>query len=103
MPTKLIKDLAHVPNIIAGLGLGIAEAQKHFDVEYVRSLEKITVLAQALLGAVPAGASADEATRNAALGAFVKELLLALAPARYQFTETTLTVHLDLAQSLAVS
>lgn len=103
MASKLIKDLSHVPNIIAGLGLGIADAQAHFDHEYLRSLERIAVLAQSMLGKVPAGNDQKEKERNEALAVFVKEMLLALAPARYQFTETTLAVRLDLAQSLAVS
>ena len=33
----------------------------------------------------------------------IKDFLIALAPTRYQFTETTLTVKLDLAQHLDVS
>lgn len=103
MASKLIKDLSHVPNIIAGLGLGIADAQAHFDHEYVRSLERIAVLAQSMLKSVPAGADDKTKERNEALAVFVKEMLLALAPARYQFTETTLTVRLDLAQSLSVA
>lgn len=101
--TKLIKDLSHIPNIIAGLGLGIAEAQSHFDLEYVRSLERIAVLAQSLLKSVPAGQNDADKERNLALVGFVKEMLLALAPARYQFTETTLDVKLDLAQTLDVA
>mgnify|MGYP001477083893 CR=1 FL=1 len=103
MASKLIKDLSHVPNIIAGLGLGIAEAQAHFDLEYVRSLERIAVMSQSLLKSVPAGTTAADQERNLALAGFVKEMLLALAPAHYQFTETTLTVKLDLAQTLDVA
>jgi hypothetical protein len=107
--SKLIEDLSHVPNIIAGLGLGIAEAQHHLNLVYLESLERIIAMSQAMLGGQrqPATAggpaeslSADEQKRLENFQGFIKELLITLAPARYQFTETTLTVKLDLAQSL---
>lgn len=103
MVSKLIKDLSHVPNIVAGLGLGIAEAQAHFDLDYVRSLERLAVLAQSLLKNVPVGDTEADKDRNMAMAGFLKEMLLALAPSRYQFTETTLNVKLDLAQTLDVA
>lgn len=104
MPTKLIQDLSHVPNIIAGLGLGVAEAQSHFNHTYLQGLERLVAMAQSLLGppAKPAaGASAEEQeARLREFRAILTEMLVTLAPPRYQFTETTLTVKLDLAQSL---
>ncbi|MFO0593454.1 MAG: hypothetical protein U0441_38285 [Polyangiaceae bacterium] len=108
--SKLIKDLSHVPNIVAGLGLGIAEAQSHFDLQYVRALERIAVLAQSMYKAVPAPpaggpppAGGTPPLTEDQIGdrmRFVREMLMALAPPHYQFTETTLDVKLDLAQSL---
>ncbi len=138
MASQIIDDLTHVPNIIASLGLGIAEAQRHFDLDYLESMERLVVLAQSLLGgkkaaptppaagtaaakpagptqsaagttpaATPAPAHVDlEPAEQAKLDQFqsvIKDFLLALAPSRYQFTETTLSVKLDLAQHLDVS
>jgi len=93
--SQLIQDLSQVPNIIGALGLAIAEAQKHFDENYLSGLERLAVLAKAFLGTddkgnpVPTGISVD----------FLTHLVETAAPTRYQFTETTLNVKLDLAQS----
>lgn len=104
MPTKLIQDLSHVPGIIAGLGLGVADAQSHFNHAYLEGLERLLVMAQSLLGQPAKGAGADDdkaaKARLEEFRAVLTEMLVALAPPRYQFTETTLTVKLDLAQSL---
>ena len=110
MPSKIIEDLTHIPNIIAGLGLSIAEAQRHFDLDYLQSLERLIVMSQSLLGGRKAHdgnasveMTADEKQRLEQSQSIIKEFLIALAPSRYQFTETTLTVKLDLAQHLDVS
>ena len=110
MSTKIIDDLTHIPNIIAGLGLSIAEAQRHFDLDYLQSIERLIVLAQSLLGGrkVQEGQtsvelSAEEKLKLDQFQSVIKDFLIALAPTRYQFTETTLTVKLDLAQHLDVS
>ena len=109
MSSKIIEDLTHIPNIIGGLGLGIAEAQRHFDLNYLEGIERMLVMAQSFLGGQKA-----EGTASAAIGpddhkkletfqVIIKEFLIAFAPTRYQFTETTLTVKLDLAQHLDVA
>ncbi len=115
MTSKIIEDLTHIPNIIAGLGWSTAQAQRAFDLDYLQSIERILVMAQSLLGgkkSVPAGAGSvaqnvelEEAERKQMeqFQSFFKELILAVAPSRYQFTETTLSVKLDLAQHLDVS
>ena len=116
MSSKIIEDLTHIPNIIAGLGLSIAEAQRHFDLDYLQSVERLLVMAQSMLGGQkslpgPAGNSstatteltAEERKQQEQFQALFKELLIAVAPSRYQFTETTLTVKLDLAQHIDVS
>lgn len=87
--SKLVQDLRQVPNILASLGLAIAEAQKQFDENYLKSLYSLAVMAKAFLGAENTGISVD----------FLKHLVESAAPARYQFTETTLAVKLDLAES----
>jgi hypothetical protein len=89
LASKLINDLTKVPNIIADLGLGIANAQKQLNAGYVDSLRALVELAVKLK---PDGTNADSSK-------FAAELLMNLAPPRYQFTETELTVQLDLAQS----
>jgi hypothetical protein len=108
--SDLIKDLSNVPNIIGALGLSIAAAQKAFDVEYLDSIERILAMIKILLGGKAAdatGAPVDptkEQKENLdAAAPFIKEMLMKLAPSRYQFTETTLSVRLDLAQSLQVA
>lgn len=110
MSTKIIDDLTHIPNIIAGLGLSIAEAQRHFDLDYLQSVERLIVMAQSLLsgrktqdGQPSAELSAEEKQRFEQFQSVIKDFLITLAPTRYQFTETTLNVKLDLAQHLDVS
>jgi len=94
--SKIIDDLTNVPDIIAALGLSIAEAQRKMNLDYLQGIERILKLAKELLGH-PDNARSEE-WRVVLAG-----LLTALAPPRYQFTETTLSVRLDLAQSLDTS
>ena len=88
MPSKLMEDLNQVPAIIASLGQAIAESQKEFDVNYLNGIRTLASIAKSFAEGTP-GISED----------LLKHLLSTAAPARYQFTETTLTVKLDLAQS----
>src|SRR4051812_1709818 len=100
MPSKLIRDLRTVPDIIAGLGFAVADAQKAFNAQYLDGVERLLAMTRML---IPNDAEVgQDPKRDAAAGLF-KELLGACAPPRYQFTETTLTVKLDLAQSLDVA
>ncbi len=105
--SKLIKDLTYVPHILGGLGLSIAAAQKAFNSNYLENIEKIIALAKAVAGGQKADAngdpvemSDDEKERYEEFQSFFKEMITALAPARYQYTETTLSVRLDLAQTM---
>jgi len=107
--SDLIKDLSNVPNIIGGLGLSMAAAQKAFDVDYLDSIERILALIKIMLGGKKADAQGNpidlddkEKESLAATAQVIQELLTKLAPSRYQFTETTLNVKLDLAQSLQI-
>lgn len=107
--SSLIKDLSNVPNIIGALGLSIANAQKAFDVEYLDSIARILALIKIMLGKQKADAqgnpvplTADESEKLQQMSQFIQEMLTKLAPSRYQFTETSLQVRLDLAQSLQV-
>jgi hypothetical protein len=107
--SDLIKDLSNVPNIIGGLGLSIATAQKAFDTDYLDSIERILALIKIMLGGKKDdghGNAVDlddnEKESLAGMSQVIQELLTKLAPSRYQFTETTLSVKLDLAQSTQV-
>src|ERR1051326_8660313 len=88
--SALIKDLEHVPEIVAGLGLSIASAQHALNVDYLESVERIVAMTKSLLG--------DAALTNADSREFLEALIKQLAPSRYQFTETMLAVRLNLAQ-----
>lgn len=103
--SKLLNDLTRVPDIIGGLGLCIATAQKAFDLEYMQNIEKLLFLTKALLGrqdsdGKPLGEDTEAFKKITQSEALFKELLIALAPPRYQYTETTLSVKLDLAQTM---
>lgn len=107
--SSLIKDLSNVPNIIGALGLSIANAQKAFDVHYLESLERVLALIKIMLGGKkadaqgnPADLTADEKAKLEAMSQAIQDMLMKLAPSRYQFTETSLHVRLDLAQSLQI-
>lgn len=95
MPSNLINDLTRIPGIIASLGLGIAEAQNRMNLGYLESLDVLIAQVKSLLG----GADKDKGISPE----FLSQLLMNLAPPRYQFTETTLAVKLDLSQSLDVA
>ncbi len=102
--SELIQDLSNVPSIIGGLGLSIAAAQKAFNLDYLESMERVIAAVKMLTA--PAnhadGTPLTPADKEKVSGidqAFVKDLLVMLMPSKYQFTETTLDVKLDLAQS----
>jgi hypothetical protein len=104
--SALIKDLSHVPNIVGSLGLSIAAAQRALDANYLDGVERILALTRMMLAPVKSDNTPLTDAENKALDdarQMVKDMLTLLAPSRYQFTETTLTVKLDLAQSLDVN
>ena len=88
--SKLIRDLDSVPSIVGNLGLSIAAAQKAFNLDYLESLERLVALIKSMLGTT---------TLNDNDRLFFESVLTRLAPPSYQYTETTLSVKLDLAQS----
>jgi len=109
--SMLIEDLTKVPNIVGGLGLSIAAAQKAFNADYLMNVEKILAMTRALgsgmkdggAGNPPVDLSAEEKAKFDEFAALFKDLLTQLAPSRYQYTETTLSVKLDLAQTMDMS
>lgn len=86
----LINDLTNVPNIISSLGLGVAMAQKAFNLEYLQAMERLFTLARMLRNHEDSDSFKE----------IFNDIIKTMAPSRYQFTETTLTVRMDLAQSL---
>jgi hypothetical protein len=101
--SQLIEDLSHVPNIIGALGLSIADAQKALDANYLDGIERLLALAKMMLAPVKAAGGALTQAEQDSLAvnqATIHDMLAAYAPSRYQFTETTLDVKLDLAQSI---
>lgn len=94
----LLKDLTQLPSIVGNLGLSIAAAQKAFDLEYLESMERIIVMIKQLLGEAEA-AEAATAPIVELKNSQISALLAKLAPSRYQYTETQLEFHADLAQS----
>ncbi len=99
MSSKLIKDLNSVANIVGGLGLSVAAAQRALNLDYLESLERLAAIAISLQH--PTG---DAGGAGAALGdedrKFVQDFISKFAPSRYQYTKTTLNVRLDLAQTV---
>ncbi len=88
MPSKAMDDLSQVPAIIASLGQAIAESQKQFDINYLNGIANLASIAKQFADGTP-GVSKD----------LLDHLISTAAPPRYQFTETSLTVRLDLAES----
>ncbi|MCP4721338.1 MAG: hypothetical protein GY860_17935 [Desulfobacteraceae bacterium] len=108
--SKLVKDLSTIPEIIGALGLSIAEAQKAFNLDYMENIERLIGIAKQLQSGpeIPADLN-DEAQIEVIeqnfqeFKAYILDLLKTLAPPRYQYTETTLSVKLDLAQTMSTS
>jgi len=104
MPSKLIKDLKTVPDIIGELGLNIARAQKALNHDYIENLDRIVGIARDLIGkpaaggGAPAGGAAPEPAPTAQ--DILADVVKQLAPVRYVYSETTLGVRLDLSQSI---
>lgn len=93
----LIDDLSNVPGIVGSLGLSIASAQKAFNLDYLENLEKLLAIAKSLFGQETT--TNDEKIKE--FSALLEKMVISLAPSRYQFTETTLSVKLDLAQTMS--
>jgi len=93
--SQLIQDLSKLPHLVGSLGLSIAEAQKAFNLEYLYALERVIAQAKSLCG--------DKTSADGAFNADLKDLILQLLPAKYQYTETELEFSADLAQTMNVA
>lgn len=97
--SRLIDDLSSVPSIVGSLGLSIAAAQKAFNLDYLQNLERLLATAKSLLGDENESDANTEKLEK--FGGVITEMIMSLAPSRYQFTETSLSVKLDLAQTMS--
>jgi hypothetical protein len=126
--SQLVQDVSTVPSIIGALGLAIADAQKAFNVDYLDSVERILAMAKRIAKELPAPLSDADQTKLVGLRAkanpsdaekkelaalaarefaadrrqLIDALLSELAPSRYQFTETSISVRLDLARQFKI-
>jgi len=91
--SRLVQDLGNLPGIVGGLGRSIAEAQKQLNADFVLNIGRLLELIRETLGAQ--GTAADNDTRDA-----MTKLLMALAPSRYQFTQTTIEFSADIAERM---
>ena len=91
--SRLIEDLGTLPEIIGGLGLSIAQAQKQLNADFVENVERLLDMIGKTLGT--AGTTPDQATRDS-----IEKLLTALAPSRYQFSETTIEFCADISERM---
>ena len=98
----LVNDLTNIPNIISSLGLGISAAQRAFNLDYLESLERLFALAKVMSEKLdpPQNADASDAQAQKNLNDIFTEIVKGMAPSRYQFTETTMSVRMDLGQSM---
>ncbi len=90
---RLTSQLYHLPEIVGRLGLSIASAQRAFNADY---LDAIKVLIDQILRIQLAGAAGGDGADDRQL---IIALLKTLAPARYQFTETTIDFSADLSET----
>lgn len=96
----LISDLKTVPGIIGSLGLGIADAQKELNIEYLRSISVLIDMVKSFVPGTDEEGSAEDAAKKELIARreAMTSLLLQLAPPRYQYTRTELHVRMDLSQ-----
>ncbi|HYO64337.1 MAG TPA: hypothetical protein VER08_11950 [Pyrinomonadaceae bacterium] len=82
---KLFGGLQTLPGLIGDLALSIAEAQTRLDENYMKSLAEFMKTVAPLINRT----TGDESRQ-------FQELFKAIAPSRYQFTETVVEVRADL-------
>lgn len=101
---RLTGQLYHLPEIIGRLGISIANAQKALNADYLENVRQLLVMIAGLIG--------DEATDPpakpgdpppASRRAAAEALLKALAPSRYQFTETSIDFSADLSETFSLA
>src|SRR5512132_352087 len=91
--SRLVQDLGNLPGIVGGLGRSIAEAQKQLNADFVLNVGRLLEMIRETLGTE--GTTPDNDAREA-----IGKLLTALAPSRYQFTQTTIEFSADIAERM---
>jgi hypothetical protein len=84
-------ELQTLPKLIGDLALSVAEAQRRLDQDYLESLTAFAKVVSDLVGHEGGDAAANR---------FIS-LFKAMAPSRYQFTETVVEVRADLQMTTA--
>lgn len=96
MPETKINELTSqmdtLPGIIGRLGINIATAQKELDRNFVDNIIALSRLIKSTVG------TADNTTPDEVMQ-LMSELLKSIAPSRYQFTETSFDLKIDLSES----
>jgi len=88
---KLYSGLQTLPGLIGDLALSVATAQQRLDQSYIESLTDFTRMVKELITAK----GKDNATTTTPADEYLS-LFKAIAPSRYQFTETVIEVRADL-------
>jgi len=87
---RQVSQLIEVADVVGDLGRNIAAAQKLLNKDYVESLQALMRTAADHL---------DQGSTGEERAAALMSLLRALAPSRYQYTETTVEFAADLAET----
>jgi hypothetical protein len=80
---KFYNTLSTLPKLIGDIGMDIAESQRRLDQNYLENLAEFTGIIRSMF-------------KQGMSVADYKELFKAMAPSRYQFTETNIEVRADL-------
>lgn len=89
---ELTSQMDTLPGIIGRLGVNIATAQKELDKNFVDNIIALSGLIKSTIGTA-GNTTPDEALK------LMNELLKSIAPSRYQFTETSFDLKVDLSES----
>jgi hypothetical protein len=89
---KLYSGLQTLPGLIGDLALSVATAQQRLDQSYIESLADFTRMVKEITTAK----GKDNNTTTTTPADEFRELFKAIAPSRYQFTETVIEVRADL-------
>lgn len=105
---RLTSQLYYLPSIIERLGLGIAEAQKGLNADYVDNVARLMELiegfvAKGAFASAPDGEQDEDKAKRIENEKKARELMILLlkklGPSKYQFSKTTLQFRADLSES----
>jgi hypothetical protein len=96
---RLVKQLNHLPTTIARMGLGIAEAQKELDTNFVHDVHALLAMFHAAMRPLNSEGNPEPLDEHGT--AMLISVIEQFGATRYQFTETTLEFRADLAESFS--